>query len=154
MYEGLTDKGMKIWQFLEKGIRQGLSFNQIINKARELGISYRRKDMLHDLRVISKAIENFDYIKRMPKHRVVNEDVAIKTKFPTPKRFMVTFEVKLLNTETGEEVTKYFTVGSDYKQPLNYFESSLYDSFNAPEFVDTYKFEITEATPVKIFGWW
>lgn len=154
MYEGLTEKGMRIWQFLEKGIRQGLSFNQIIRLAREQGISYRRKDMLHDLRVISRAIENFDWLKRAPKHRIIDEEVAVRTEFPTPKRFMVTFRVRLYNSQTGEEQVKFFTVGSDYKRPLSWFEQALYDSFNAPEFIDQYKYVIVDAKPEKVFGWW
>lgn len=154
MYEGLTEKGRKVWQFLEKGIRQGLSFNQIIRLAREQGIGYRRADMLHDLRVISKAIGNFDWLKRMPKNRIIDEEVAVKTKYPTPKRFMVTFEVKVFNRDTGETLTKYFTVGSDYRMPLYYYERSLFNQFNTPEFIDTYKYEIVEARPVKAFGWW
>lgn len=154
MYEGLTEKGMKVWQFLEKGIRQGLSFNQIIQLAREEGISYRRKDMLHDLRVVSRAIGNFDWVKRAPKNRIIDEEVAVRTKYPTPKRFMVTFRVTLYNNQTGEELTKFFTVGSDYKMPLSSYERALYDSFNAPEFIDQYKYVIIDARPEKIFGWW
>jgi len=154
MYEGLTDRGAKVWQFLEKGIKQGLSFNQIINKAREAGIGYRRSDMLKDLRTISKAMEKFDWIKRRPKHLPVTEDVAVKTKTPTPRKFMATFKVTLFNPETGETFEKHFTVGTDYKQPLSYFEEQLYSSFNAPEVTERYNTEIINAEIEKVFGWW
>jgi len=154
MYEGLTERGLKVWQFLEKGIRQGLSFNQIIRLAREHGIGYRRKDMLHDLRVISKAIGKFDYLKRMPKHNIINEDTVVRTKYPTPKKFMVTFKVTLYDQSTGSTMVKYFTVGSDYHQPLSFYERSLYNAFNTPEFIDAYKNIIIKAEPEKAIGWW
>lgn len=154
MYEGLTEKGRKVWMFLERGIREGKTFNQIIREMRELGLGYRRKDMLHDLRTISKALGKFDWLQRMPPHRIIDEEVVVRASKPTVKRFLVTFEVKLYDPETSSTLVKYFTIGSDYKQPLEFYKRALIDSLNSQDFVDLYKNYVVSAKPVRAIGWW
>lgn len=154
MYEGLTEKGLKIWQFLEKGVREGLSFNQIIRIAREQGISYRRADMLHDLRVIAKAVGKTDWQVRAPSHRVVDEDFVIRTKNPTPKRFMVTFEVEFRDLLSGEIQKKYITVGSDEYHTLSWYREKLIEAVYNEEYISMYNNELLSARWVKAFGWW
>lgn len=154
MYEGLTEKGMRIWQFLEKGVREGLSFNQIIRIAREQKISYRRADMLHDLRIISKAVGKTDWQARAPSHRVVDEDFVIRTKNPTPKRFLVTFEVTFRDLLVEDIVTKYITVGSDEYHSLSWYKKKLIVGIYREDYLSMYNNELLSARWVKAVGWW
>jgi len=154
MYEGLSDRGKRVWQILEKGVKQGLNKTQIWNVLHDAGLSYRKSVLYRDIDVVSKALGKTEFQKRAPKSRIVDESFTIKTKTPTPKKFMATFRVTLLDRETGETFEKHFTVGTDYKQPLSYFEEQLYSSFNAPEITERYNAEIIETELDRVFGWW
>lgn len=154
MYEGLSEKGLKIWQFLEKGVREGLSFNQIIRLAREQGISYRRQDMLRDLRIISKAIGKFDWQQRSPMNRVVDEEFVVRTHKPTVRKFVVTFEVKFMDTLTGETITKHLSVTSDGYHSLNWYRDELIHAVSTDETMSQYNNVIVGVKVAKAVGWW
>lgn len=154
MYEGLTEKGMRIWQFLEKGVREGLSFNRIIRIAREQGISYRRADMLHDLRIISKAVGKTDWQQRAPMNRVVDEEFVIRAHNPTVRKFVVTFEVKFRDEMTSETYTKHLSVTSDGYHTLNWYRDKLIHAVSTDETMSQYNNVIVGVKVAKAVGWW
>lgn len=150
--ERLSEKGKnpKIFKFAEKGIKKGMSFKSIIYEFKKKGLGYRNKDIRRDLRIISAELGIFDYLKKVKKSLILDESYFKKLKYPTPKKFNITFKVEIFNLSRKTEEVRFITVGTDEYKKYNDYIDMVYEIIRS-------KYEeliINKITPVKAFGWW
>ena len=156
MYQGISKKALKlnVVGFMEKSLKQGKSFSSIIRSLRKQGLGYRDVKMRRDLRLIANQIGKHQGLKFLNRKTVLDESYFSKTKFPTLKKYNVSFKIKAFDENTREEKVFHMTIGTDYKKTLGDYFKSLHEQLKRAEKEGSAPLEIKSIIPIKAFGWW
>lgn len=110
----ISDKGRKILNFLKSGIQQGLSSSRIISALREAGAStYRRTEMLADIRALRDVEDVFNRLKYIRRDSLISESHYLQTRKVMTSRYKTVVRIEGISKITGEEMTRYITVSHD-----------------------------------------
>lgn len=156
MYEGISNKAIKlnVVGFMEKGLKQNKSFSAIIKSLRKQELGYRDVEMRRDLRIIAREIGKHSGLKYVNRKTVLDESYFSKTKYPTLKKFNVSFKIKAYDENIKQEKEFFMTVGSDFKKSLNDYINSLHEALNKKEKEGSAPLKILSIIPEKAYGWW
>jgi len=156
MYKGISNRALKlnVVGFMEKGLKKGKSFSSIIKSLRKQGLGYRDIEMRRDLRIIAAQIDKHKGLKYINRKTVLDESYFTKTKFPTLKKYNVTFKIKAYDENTKQEKEFHMTVGTDYNKSLNDYFNNVHEQLKRTEKEGSNPLEIKSITPIKAFGWW
>ena len=83
------------WTPMYQMVRQGMSANKIIDTLREYGLSYRRKEMLQDIRLIKSGIEVWRLWQRPKEGDVIDLGAAPVREVRIPTRYQVAAVVEM-----------------------------------------------------------
>ena len=88
----------------------GMSSSGIINAIRQAGATYRRTDMLSDIRDIGGRFINEGNVRRMKGNSVIPQSWMSDTELKQPYKYRVFGDADVLDEETGDvtRVTKSF----------------------------------------------
>ena len=156
MYEGISDKAIKlnVIGLMEKGIKEGKSFSSIIRSLRKQGLGYRDVKMRKDLRIISSQIDKHMGLKYVNRKILLDESYFSKTKFPTLKKFNITFKIRAYDENTFQEKEFHMTIGSNQKRSLDDYFNNLHEALKRTEKQGSSPLQILSIIPEKAFGWW
>lgn len=156
MYEGISDKAMKlnVVGFMEKGLKKGKSFSSIIKSLRKQGLSYRDVEMRKDLRIIASELNKYEGLKYVNRKTVLDESYFSRTKYPTLKKFNVSFKIKAYNENTKQEKEFYMTIGSDFRKTLDDYFKSVHEQLKRTVKEGSDPLIVKRIIPEKAFGWW
>jgi len=111
---GMTEKAKGLISFLRGAVARGWGSNAIIRRARELGLpTYRRADMLRDIRILRGEARVFEAMKYVRREAIPSERLYLPSKTALPKRYMTTVRLRGFDIETGEDVERYVSVVHD-----------------------------------------
>lgn len=153
MYDFLSPKGQRVWMFYERGLREGLSFNEIIRIVREAGLGYRRTEMLADLRKMAAYLGRWDWLQRRPRHLQIPEEAFAPTRTPTPQPYMVTVEGEVFNPYTGEREVVYYSLGYPDRPSVEQALEDARMAFNLRASIGETDWIFTPRRVVKCYGW-
>lgn len=105
--------GQKVYQFLVKGIQEGLSGTEIMKILREKGLGYRLQDFYNDLRILKGEIQKWDTMRFVPKEKIISERLYTPTTSPLPTKFSTIFRIDYYDPETGKKNSSYITIHHD-----------------------------------------
>jgi len=87
-------------------VPQGLGANAIIRALQRGGVSYRRKDMLDDIRLFSGKMKYEDAVRAVKDNEVVPRQYMVETTFKRPYKYKVTGDVTYYDPATGQRWTE------------------------------------------------
>ncbi|MBW2562202.1 MAG: hypothetical protein JRE40_15290 [Deltaproteobacteria bacterium] len=112
--EGLSWFGERYFNFITRGIAEGLSANRIIKSIAEAGLpTARRSTMLRDIRLIrgvERVVEPMRYVGR---ERVISDRLYAPSDKPMHRRYYTVVRVEGYDVETGEKFSQHVTVAHD-----------------------------------------
>jgi len=122
--------------YLQKFISMGLSANETIRRLREVGLGYRRTDMLADIRMYRGVEKAKDVGKYIRKDRFPTESTMVKTVLNQKRKYNSFIHYKYLDLETQEVKTKAFFVAHDEPLTVGSIEQAAgkFISENADEY--------------------
>lgn len=88
-------------------IRKGISASSFISQMREVGLSYRRTDMLADWRSVGQIEKKKELLKYVRKDRYPTEKVLAAVTWEISKEFMYKVKVQTI-LKVGEPITERF----------------------------------------------
>jgi len=111
---GMTEKAKGLISYLRGAVARGWSSNRIIERARELGLpTYRRSEMLRDIRILRGEAEVAERMKYVRRDAVISERLYLPSKTYLPTRYVTTVELRGFDLETGESFRKHVTLAHD-----------------------------------------
>lgn len=105
--------------------RAGLSFQTVINEARDIGLSVRRTDALSILREVSGREISRGRMRYVPDIRVPEMSHYTPTRLRLERRFQTIFEVRGTNVLTGEPASRRVSFISDERESLGDMKRQL-----------------------------
>jgi len=98
-------------------VPQGLGANAIIRALQRGGVSYRRKDMLDDIRLFSGKVKYEDAVRAVKDNEVVPRRYMVETTFKRPYKYKVTGDVTYYDPLTGQSWTEQKSFYTDELSP-------------------------------------
>jgi len=92
---------------MKSAIAEGLSASRFIAEMRELGLSYRRTDMLADWRSVGEIEKKEGMLRYVRKDRYPTEKTIAAVEWDLSKEYMYKVQVKLI-MRPGEPITERF----------------------------------------------
>lgn len=145
MIEGLSEKGAKVFNFLIKGVREGLSGRQVLEALRSQGLGYRMSDFYRDFRLVKAAEGKWDTMKWTPHDRFIPEEYYKKAKAPLRANYMTTVKIRALDKETGEVKDRFVSIFHDRPKTREELEEEAINLMQS----ESEELEPIEAMPVK-----
>lgn len=123
-------------------ITRGLSSNAMINQARTLGVSYRRINMLADIREFSGLMKQEAAVINTASDTLVSKFNMVETDLRRARRYRGFAHVTYENNLTGEQVT----------QPVSFYDDELRTSDDWMEEFERNRIESEYKTDQTIVG--
>ncbi|MEM1726592.1 MAG: hypothetical protein QXH85_05690 [Candidatus Bathyarchaeia archaeon] len=112
-FGGISEAGKRVFNYLIKGIQEGLSGTEIMRVLREHGLGYRLSDFYNDLRILKGETLKWDTMKYVPRDKMISERLYTPTLRGGERKFLTVFEATVYDPSTGERFTTYVSVGHD-----------------------------------------
>lgn len=145
--KGYTAGVRKALPLLQRGVRNGLSANKIIDTLRAAGVSMRRQDALEAVRNIKGDQKKANTIKNVRKDYFPSDSLASEIKTQIFNPYSYTVAISGIDSNTGEEKLRYVTVSSKTRLTIRQVESEAQDLIE--EAMEKYEIEISKATVVR-----
>lgn len=113
--------------FAPQWVRLGWSANQMINRAREMGIGFRRSEMLAITRAatglekLEKAVRATAGDALFPKYAMVEAD------FRAARRYLIHGVIRYTDPETGEETVDHISFYDNTRKTKDQWVSDWFD---------------------------
>jgi hypothetical protein len=91
---------------IQSFVPSGFSANAIINMVRRAGYSYRRKEMLSDIRLFSGRFKYEDAVRSVGSNEIVPIRYMNETDLKRENKYMLHGDAVYFDTETGEYITR------------------------------------------------
>jgi len=104
-------------------VPQGLGANAIIRALQRGGVSYRRKDMLDDIRLFSGKMKYEDAVRATGPGERVPTRYMVETSFKRPHKYRVYMDVEFEHPITGETYTQEKSFYTDEYLDVDEWES-------------------------------
>jgi len=111
---GMTEKASRIISFLRGAVSRGMSADSIIRTARELDLpTYRRSEMLSDIRVLQGAEELGDRMKYVNRDATISDSLYAPTGKGVFRNYLTFVKLSGVDSATGEAVERVVGVSHD-----------------------------------------
>lgn len=110
---GLSRAGQRVYQFLLRGIKEGLPGTKIMEELRKHGLGYRLQDFYNDLRILRGEIKKWDTMKFVARNKVISEKLYTPVETPLKYKFTTVMRVEYINLDTGEKEEMYIGINHD-----------------------------------------
>jgi len=121
------------YTFLEPMIKQGIGSNRIYNLLRSAGVSYRKQDMLNDIRDISGRYKMQSQVEALTGNRVVPTNYMTDRELRRPVKYRVYGEIHSWDFEEGTEVISEGSFYTDDLAKKEDWEESFKDNYRRSE---------------------
>jgi len=128
-------------------IPQGLGSNAIIRALIERGASYRRTDMLSDIREAGGLMRYEASIRDLSPGTVVPKSWMTELELKAPYQYRVFGEAQMIDMNTGEAVTKRVSFYTDQLSSVGAWEDDFIEAFEG-----AYGEENTGIVSLKVAG--
>jgi len=140
-FRGLSPATRANYRFIQQGVARGLSAAQVNTALRlEIGIGIRRQDLLQGMRVARGVLTQGRNIANVRKDRK-----PTYAQFPTfapvtsNKKYLVQYEVRWRDPETGVTGTRFITVGTDAELTAGELDQAALNAYEEGQEFDRYK---------------
>jgi len=138
---GLSTAARANYRFIQQGVAQGLSAAQVNAALRlETGVGIRRQDLLQGMRVARGVITQGRNIANVRKDRK-----PTFAQFPTfapvtsNKKYLIQYEVRWRDPESGATGTRYITVGTDDELTAGELDQAAQAAYEEGQEAERYK---------------
>jgi len=145
MLEGISEKGAKVFNFLYKAAKEGLTGAETLRVLREQGLGYRTQDFYRDFRLVKASIGKWDGMKWTPHNRVIPEEYYKPAKSPLPTNYQTVIKVRAIDKYTGEVKDRYVTISHDWLKTREDLEAEAIELIQS----ESEELEPIEAMPIK-----
>ncbi|NVM22324.1 MAG: hypothetical protein HWN68_11160 [Desulfobacterales bacterium] len=121
-------------------LRRGFSVNAMIREARAWGVSYRRTEMLGDVREFQGYFVNESRVRTLDRDVIPSSWYMQETDLRRIRRYRVHGNITYRNPLTGEEWTKPMSLYDDTLKTLNEWEEDYKD--DVKERMEFYEIEV------------
>lgn len=101
------------WPYVQQWVSEGVSANEIQRRLRDVGLGYRRAEILRDVRIIKSGIDIWQTMPRPREGQPVDLSVGTVREVNIPTNYQVNMVVERRTsvvTETGAVVTRISTM--------------------------------------------
>jgi len=108
---GLSKKGERIYQFIVRAQREGLSFNKFQATMIRTGLGYRRAEMLRDWRIVGSYLNKERMLERIPTKEIIRREYYLPKISTMKTRYATKVKVRVFNERTQRSEDKYIVLG-------------------------------------------
>lgn len=119
---------------LRAAAQMGYGANKAIRWLKSAGVSYRRQDMLADIRKFTGRLKYQANIEKMSGDRIVPRPWMVETELKQPRAYRVFGNATYLNPSTGKYETKRVSLYSDSLMTNDEFEKEYIEKSKAREY--------------------
>ena len=124
-----------------------MSISRIISTARSVGGTYRRQDMLNDIRVTREKVKYQDAVSRLDPGRSIPRGYMVENDLDRPYNYRVFGEAEIYDEDAGEYYTKKVSWYTDDLLSKGDMESEFISGFHG-----LYAEEDQSLTGVNVIG--
>lgn len=99
--------------FISRGVAEGMSSEAIIKALRETGLSYRRQDMLADIRSVREGAKVREEFRTMTPDTPVDPDRYAMWEWNIKEPYLYQVALSVTDRQTGKTELQYYGVLSD-----------------------------------------
>ena len=122
---------------------------RIIRGLKSAGLTYRRTDMLGDIRKVKDRVEFGGRVIDFPITEIPSGDVMNEVTLLRDRRYKIGFRSKVFYTETGVTKYEYTNMYTDSRQTKEGWSNQFIDDMNTVE-INRYKlYQATEVTYIE-----
>ena len=125
---GISSAGSSVISWLSRGVNEGLSANSILGALQKEGLGYRRTTFLSDIRILTDAKTEWSTIRYVTGASTPDIRHYLETKSPLTTNFQTVMEVKGFSIETGEDISRFVTIGRDTLVTRDQLEEDAMDT--------------------------
>lgn len=125
---GLVGSAASLFRNLAQGLaKQGFSANAMINKARELGISYRRTEMLETTRWATGLSKLEGAVRRVAGDVMFPQYAMVPSSFRAARRYLIHATMSFIDPLTGESVKEHISFFSNIRMTKDQWLRDWFD---------------------------
>ena len=120
--------------FIPQLVRQGLSSGRIISTLIEHGVSYRRQDMLRDIREVTGLARMESFTRAADPRQAFPKFGMIETELRKDRRYRVFGKLEYRDTLTGETFEKNVSFYTDTNKGKDLWDEDFLDQYEMGEY--------------------
>lgn len=120
--------------FIPQLVRQGLSSGRIISTLKQHGVSYRRTDMLKDIREVTGLARMESFTRAADPRKAFPKFGMIETTLRKDRRYRVFGKLEYRDTLTGETFMKDVSFYTDTNKGKELWDDDFLDQYEMGEY--------------------